>query len=66
MQNNFECIFKLIVALTFLMCVVCLHYQYSFFHVLHYSIFILRFCLFYSLVRKTEKMKKKERKKQRK
>ena len=25
MQNNFECIFKLIVALTFLMCVVCSH-----------------------------------------
>ena len=30
MQNNFECIFILIVALTFLMCVVCSHYQYSF------------------------------------
>ena len=30
MQINFECIFKLIAALTFLMCVVCLHYQYSF------------------------------------
>ena len=30
MQNNFECIFKLIVALTFLVCVVCSHYQYSF------------------------------------
>ena len=29
MQNNFECIFKLIIALTFLMCVVCLHNQYS-------------------------------------
>ena len=25
MQNNFECIFKLVVALTFLMCVVCSH-----------------------------------------
>ena len=31
MQNNFECIFKLIVAFTFLMRVVCSHYQYSFF-----------------------------------
>ena len=30
MQDNFECIFKLIVALTFLMYVVCSHYQYSF------------------------------------
>ena len=30
MQNDFECIFELIVALTFLMCVVCSRYQYSF------------------------------------
>ena len=30
MKKNFECIFKLIVALTFLMCVVRSHYQYSF------------------------------------
>ena len=62
MQNNFECIFKLIVALTFLMCVVCSHYQYSF---LMYYI-ILLFSFFYFLERKTAIRKKKERKKQRK
>ena len=45
MQNNFECIFKLVVALTFLMCVVCSHYQYSFLMFLHY-IFIFIFFLF--------------------
>ena len=46
MQNNFECIFKLIVALTFLMCVVCSHYQYSFCMFLHYiTIFVL--CFFF-------------------
>ena len=62
MQNNFECIFKLIVALTFLMCVVCSHYQYSF---LMFYI-ILLFSFFYFLERKTTKRKEKERKKQRK
>ena len=30
MQNNFECIFKLVVALTFLMCVVCSHISIPF------------------------------------
>ena len=39
MQNNFECIFKLVVALTFLMCVVCSHYQYSF--LMFYIIFFI-------------------------
>ena len=41
MQNNFECIFKLVVALTFLMCVVCSHYQYSF--LMFYIIFLYSF-----------------------
>ena len=46
MQNNFECIFKLVVALTFLMCVVCSHIS-SPFTVLHYIfIFIFLFVLF--------------------
>ena len=45
MQNSFECIFKLIVALTFLMCVVCSQYQYSFF--MFYNLFSFYvFCLF--------------------
>ena len=30
MQNDFECILKLIVAFTILKRVVCSHYQYSF------------------------------------
>ena len=63
MQNNFEFIFELIVALTFLMCVVCSHYQYSF---LMFYITIFIFFLFYFLERKTAKRKKKERKKHRK
>ena len=42
MQNNFECIFKLIVALTFLMCVVCSHYH-SF--LMFYIILAFRFIL---------------------
>ena len=48
MQNNFECIFELIVALTFLMFVVCSHYLYSF---LMFYIILLFFCfvLFYFL-----------------
>ena len=41
MQNNFECIFKLVVALAFLMCVVCSHYQYSF--LMFYIIFLFSF-----------------------
>ena len=55
MQNNFECIFKLVVALTFLMSVVCSHYQYSF--LMFYIIFLFSFffCLFYFLERKTAK-----------
>ena len=50
MQNNFECIFILIVALTFLMCFVCLHYQNSFFNVLHYIVIssLCFFCCFFS------------------
>ena len=66
MQNNFECIFKLVVALTFLMCVVCSHYQYSF--LMFYIIFLFSFffCLFYFLERKTAKRKKKKKKKERK
>ena len=66
MQNNFECVFKLTVALTFLMCVVCSNYQYSF--LMFYIILLLFsfFCLFYFLERKTAKRKKKERKKPRK
>ena len=44
MQNNFECIFKLVVALTFLMCVVCSHYQYSF--LMFYIIFLFSFFFF--------------------
>ena len=46
MQNNFECIFKLIVALTFLVCVVCSHYQYSFsmFYIILIFSFFLLFC----------------------
>ena len=46
MQNNFECIFKLIVALTFLMCVVCSHYQYSllmFYITLLFSFYVVVF-----------------------
>ena len=46
MQNNFEYIFKLIVALTFLMCVVCSHYQYSF---LMFYIFFSFFFFFFFL-----------------
>ena len=63
MQNNFECIFKLVVALTFLMCVVCSHYQYSF--LMFYIMFLFSFfvCLFYFLERKTAKRKKEKKKK---
>ena len=65
MQNNFECIFKLVVALIFLMCVVCSHYQYSF--LMFYIIFLFSFfCLFYFLERKTTKRKKKKEKKRKK
>ena len=59
--RTFECIFKLIVALTFLMCVVCSHYQYSFlmfYIILLFSFYVCLFvCLFYDyfLERKTEK-----------
>ena len=60
MQNNFECIFKLVVALTFLMSVVCSHYQYSF--LMFYIIFLFSFfCLFYFLERKTAKKKKRKK-----
>ena len=63
MQNNFECIFKLIVALPFLMCVVCSHYQYSIlmFNIILLFLFLLLLLLllFYFLERKTAKRKKK-------
>ena len=51
MQDNFECIFKLIVALTFLMYVVCSHYQYSFtcFTLYYYFQFFFFFCFFFYL-----------------
>ena len=67
MQNNFECIFKLVVALTFLMSVVCSHYQYSF--LMFYIIFLFSFffvCFIFLNERQQkeeEKKKKKERKK---
>ena len=61
MQNNFECIVKLIVALTFLMCAVCSHYQYSF--LMFYIVLLFSFFLFYFLNEKQQKKKKKERKK---
>ena len=60
MQNNFECIFKLIVAFPFLMCVVCSHYQYSFlmfYIILLFSFYVVLFFLFYFLERRTEKRK---------
>ena len=44
MQNNFECYFKLTVALTFLICVVCSHYQYSF--LMFYIILLFSFLFF--------------------
>ena len=48
MQNNFECILKLIVVLTFLMCVVCSHYLYSFLMFTSYYYFhIVFFCSHY-------------------
>ena len=50
MQHNCECILKLMVALTFLTCVVCSHYQYSFlmfYMILLFSFYVLfSFCLF--------------------
>ena len=60
MQNTFECIFKLIVALTFLMCVVCSHYQYSFlmftlYYYFHFIFFVFFYYYYYFLERKTEK-----------
>ena len=65
MQNNFECIFKLVVALTFLMCVVCSHYQYSF--LMFYIIFLFSFffvCfIFLNERQQKERKKKKKRKK---
>ena len=63
MQNNFECIFKLVVALTFLMSVVCSHYQYSF--LMFYIIFLFSFffvCFIFLNERQQKKKKKKERK----
>ena len=54
MQNNFECNFEL-VALTFLLCVVCSHYQYSF--LMFYIILLFFIFFFYFLERKTAKRK---------
>ena len=68
MQNNFECIFKLVVALTFLMCVfnVCCLFALSvfLFNVLHY-IFIFFFFFFVCFIFSNERQQK-ERKKKRK
>ena len=64
MQNNFECIFKLVVALTFLMCVVCSHYQYSF--LMFYIIFLFSFflvCFIFLNERQQKERKKNKRKK---
>ena len=59
MQNNFECIFKLVVALTFLMCVVCSHYQYSF--LMFYIILLFSFFVcFISLNERQQKERKKK------
>ena len=58
MQNNFECIFKLIVALTFLMCVVCSHYQYSF--LMFYIILLFSFFFIFLNERQQKGRKKKE------
>ena len=44
MQNSFECIFRLIVALTLLMCVVCSQYQYSF--LMFYTVLLFSFFYF--------------------
>ena len=45
MQNNSKYIFKLIVALTFLMCIVCSHYQDSF--LMFYIVLIFTFSFFF-------------------
>ena len=63
MQNNFECIFKLVVAITFLMCVVCSHYQYSFFNVLHYIFIFIFFVCFIFLNERQQKEREKKKKK---
>ena len=59
MQNNFECIFKLVVALTFLMCVVCSHYQYSFlmFYIIFYFHFFVCFIFLNERQQKERKIK---------
>ena len=65
MQNNFECIFKLIVALTFLMCVVCSRYHYSF--LMFYIILLFSFFVcFIFLNERHQKGRKKKENKQRK
>ena len=66
MQNNFECIFELIVAFN-IFNVCCLFALSVFlFNVLHYIIIFIVFFLLFFLERKTAKRKKKERRKQRK
>ena len=67
MQNNFECIFKLVAALTFLMSVVCSHYQYSF--LMFYIIFLFSFffvCFIFLNERQQKKKKKKKKKRKKK
>ena len=64
MQNNFECIFKLVVALTFLMSVVCSHYQYSF--LMFYIIFLFSFFFVCFIFLNERQQKKKKKKKERK
>ena len=59
MQNNFECIFKLIVALTFLMCVVCSHYQYSF--LMFYIILLFSFFFLNEIQQKGRKKKQRNK-----
>ena len=64
MQNDFECIFELIVALTFLMCVVCSRYQYSFLMFYIILLFSYLFVLFsWTKDSKKEEKGKKETKK---
>ena len=56
MQNNFEYIFKLIVASTFLTCVVCSHYQYSF--LMFYITLLFIFYVFFFFIFLNERQKK--------
>ena len=62
----FECIFKLVVALTFLMCVVCSQKSVFLFNVLRYIfIFIFFVCFIFLNERQQKEGKKKKKKKER-